>query len=791
MITALVIAAPAILGALIFNKIKRGNKRYTKLITLIIHTFFLGGISNFFIRIGLWIIGMRSFSLSEMGLSFKMVYCALECIIILFLLAIYLLLCKESRQTAIHNIKQVMPEVILFVITFCVFVPSSLFLKNISEFPINYLAILPSIILVSMAIVVILIGISIIFNNVKAVCHYAGVLFSVGIGIYLQSNFLNPELPLMEGKRIDWSAYVKEGIVSLTVWTICIVGVQILLWIRENRTKRIADYISYFLAAVQTVTLFVLIITAGENGATDYIITREDEFTIGTGNNVVMFILDSFDSSDYEAIVASDEQFADDLENFTYFDNIVGGGAATPIGTPLLLTGIEYDPTWTSYDEYLKEAWRDTELYSDLNKNNYDVRIFTESSLVTELEDGMVDNAAFVKEGYYISSYYEFTKQLYKFVCFNTMPQILKEPFWFYTDDLLENITNGEREFYFNDVEFYNNIQKGDLRTKYSDTVRIYHLFGAHVPYTMNENVERVTEEETSEEQQIQGSMKIVFAYIDKLKELGVYDQSTIIITADHGTARVHDKRNGQNPTLLIKMAGEEHSYEVNSAPIHNRNVVATIAKVTLEDYSAYGPSIFDIDENSDVERMHTIRYNIGPEELTKGIKTETGHIRFITSNDARDLENIVHYDPYTLNRVEYRLGDIITFDENNEYCDDITYRLYKENNTGIASNELNLCFVLNNYVEGDVKFSFTYADIYNDTQKIKIYAHGERMEDVICERNGIGKENTIIIPEECIENGILPIRMVFPNAVTPHQLNGTNSDTRVLSVAFETMYIH
>ena len=47
-----------------------------------------------------------------------------------------------------------------------------------------------------------------------------------------------------------------------------------------------------------------------------------------------------------------------------------------------------------------------------------------------------------------------------------------------------------------------------------------------------------------------------------------------------------------------------------------------------------------------------------------------------------------------------------------------------------------------------------------------------------------------VTIPRDMIEDEELVIRMVFPNAVTPNQLDRNNPDRRVLSVAFASMWL-
>ena len=84
----------------------------------------------------------------------------------------------------------------------------------------------------------------------------------------------------------------------------------------------------------------------------------------------------------------------------------------------------------------------------------------------------------------------------------------------------------------------------------------------------------------------------------------------------------------------------------------------------------------------------------------------------------------------------------------------------------------------------------FVYQKVYNDIQNVRVYAMGNRVAWLKCTTEACGTEQTVSIPEECIEDDIFVIRMVFPNAVTPHQLDVNDLDSRILSIGLEKMVI-
>jgi arylsulfatase A-like enzyme len=94
------------------------------------------------------------------------------------------------------------------------------------------------------------------------------------------------------------------------------------------------------------------------------------------------------------------------------------------------------------------------------------------------------------------------------------------------------------------------------------------------------------------------------------MKRLGVYDNSTIIITGDHGFAdsRTGDLIMDKITALFVKPAGETHKQiKKSKAQVSHDNLWATIFKSEgiAFDEAEFGKSVFDVDENVDQVRSH------------------------------------------------------------------------------------------------------------------------------------------------------------------------------------------
>ena len=106
------------------------------------------------------------------------------------------------------------------------------------------------------------------------------------------------------------------------------------------------------------------------------------------------------------------------------------------------------------------------------------------------------------------------------------------------------------------------------------------------------------------------GVMKIVSEYLRQLKELGVYDKTTVIISCDHGSwiwdeVPLHVPN---SPIMLVKPAGAQHQDEpirLSYAPISQFDLHASIMKAITGDGSKYGSAFDEVTEGAVRPRMY------------------------------------------------------------------------------------------------------------------------------------------------------------------------------------------
>ena len=528
---------------------------------------------------------------------------------------------SKKKYGFVERILLLLPPTIFLIFTFAIYMPSSLFISNIDDFALDYIKIVPLIALVSVAVLVIVYIIGFIIPIKRLFYSYVLLVFSLALGFYIQGNFLNPSFNSLNGKEIAWSEYKINGIISIIAWILVFVVPQVVYAIKENIMSLIVKWGSLFVTAMQLVSLVVLLLTTHKVVSNDFAVTKNGEFELSSKNNTIMFVVDTLDASWFEDMLLPNEEYKKSLKDFTYFDDAVAGGAPTVLGIPTLLTGkIDMDASRDT-SEYYKDAYESSSLFADMQKSNCNVKLFTEFYYLDYCDKNSVDNLK-MEQKYVISSRRGFMECLYKFVSFYAMPQFLKQNFWLYSGEFNQYITledNTSNLYKLDDAQFYQDFKEKGITTQNDkDTFVMYHLNGAHSPYVMDENAQAVPSDSIGVDSQIRGIFKIIKEYMDELKAKGIYDSSTIIITADHGGIDLYS-----NPAILVKERNANHDeMVVSDSKITFTNVNNTIASSTLKDSSAYGENVFEVGDKQ------MVRFHVAPNDLTENVFKDNAYAK-------------------------------------------------------------------------------------------------------------------------------------------------------------------
>lgn len=439
-------------------------------------------------------------------------------------------------------------------------------------------------------------------------------IFSLTLCCYIQGNFLNSTVGVLDGAAsYRWQDNMGHAVMVLILWIVIFAAPFLIRRFRRALYMPLLSGVSLVLIMMQLTALITLSATTNFEKSVKALST-EGQFTLSSDSNVVVFILDMFDCEFVSNLYRADNSFFDPLDGFTYFDNTTSAFEMTRTALPYILTSIPYLND-VPYETYVDNAWdmvyNNHSLFRILHDDNYDIRIYTEPTFFGKSSLELIDNteAEFGKV-----SVPGLAASMLQLTAFRCLPDMLKNNFWCYTNDVNAkafaknyNYTGyvvdekGNEEYTFDDPHFYQSFLKNGITvTDESKCYRMYHLNGAHAPYYMDENAQRSSEPLTWYEQS-KGTMKIVYDYLKEMKALGIYDNSVIILMADHG-ARTNTGTfdHVMRPAIFIKPMGAPafEGYQTSYAPVEQGDIPATIIKELGFDYKPLGKSVFDFKED-------------------------------------------------------------------------------------------------------------------------------------------------------------------------------------------------
>ena len=536
--------------------------------------------------------------------------------------------------------------IFFFVFTVLLYIPSEEYLGNLGELKVPYGKVVPYLLLAGAAVFAVMFLIAFLIRKKKVLSDvYIDLVFGFTLGMYVQSNFLNAGLEQLNGTEVVWNNLSGGALLSAAAWLLCLVLPHVIRRLASKAAEKITFFGSAALVLMQLTSYVGLLVSPAGQPQTADALSRDREFEMSGTDNVVVFVVDTLDAQWAEKYIIRDPQYAEFLEDFTYFDNVVSGGAPTILGIPAMLTGELYDNT-RDLTAFIRQVNRDNTLFSDLKEKDFRIRLYTNTQYLDGEDFGIIDNAAQGTE-YKLADPFRFLKSIYKVTAYIGMPYQLKKPFLIYSAEIMNNFSateTGLEVYTLDDPTFYEEYKASGVSLADDRPAFIlYHFFGAHGPFNMNENAERVGAEDTSRRQQIQGNMKIISEIVEDMKRNGIYEASTIVITADHGGVSLY-----QNPAVFVKRKNDSHPFAVSSAPLTFRNLRATFAEGYIDGYlDKYGPGMFDTDETDGTPvRKHVfdpvLYKNVYPDAPLPG----SGYLTCEVGNPARD-DSLLTWESY------------------------------------------------------------------------------------------------------------------------------------------------
>jgi len=483
-----------------------------------------------------------------------------------------------------------------------------------------------------------------------------GIISWLTVTGYLQSLFLNGSgsLGADSGNTGDKSFIIVDTVIWI-VTGIIIIGAALMMHKKDFIRPAFIIVLVAVLAMVLTSCITQIVSTnsgksnvSAKNGSAQESTEdteTEDVFLTKNGldkvskKNIVIFLIDRFDVNFYNSAIEEYPDLFDGLDGFTYFSDNISLYSRTYPAVTTMLTGIDNDFSGSAAD-YFEKAYKESPFLNDLKGNGWAIKLYTQNYYCYRdgaVLDGVADNISLSK-GYVIKDQKALINRLIKLSVYRYSPNIVKDKIKVSSASFAGIVDlDGDYSLYdLDDPAVCGQILAGGVSLDTNEKALTFiHLSGCHYPYTMDENAN--ASEDSSAEKQLCGCMKMIYRYIDGMKELGVYDDSTIIITGDHPSA-VKDSvipKQSRLTALFVKPAGTSGDpLKFSGAQVSQQNLIPTIIKSAgIATDKDYGLSYFEVPEDQNSVRYHKFQLSIDSNKVTQIVTMEV-------TGDGADFSN-------------------------------------------------------------------------------------------------------------------------------------------------------
>lgn len=525
-----------------------------------------------------------------------------------------------SKDQYYIRAKYAMPIMALWSALMLLILPNELYFNNINEISITYSNYLLCAIVLFLIAFLSMSAFTIFLTSDNVFNLTCISVFGVSVAGYIQELVMNGDMFLMVGNTYEWE--IARAYINFVLWGLIILAI-IFFGMKFEKFAKIIPGITIFVLLVRIITVIVFGIS------TEFperkVLTPEGSLTVSSSNNTIVLVLDAYDNQIIDMVSEKDPSFYEPLNDFTYYDNVTSQYGYTYMAIPYLLTGVDWQEgmTETDYHDY---AFENSEVLEDIKNAGYSIGVYTDAAATGSEIEKLAFNCKSQPE---ISlNYSELSRLMMTTSKYVVMPFMFKGNYMYTTDEFRALSANEEVWEVSDDSKYYNELINTGLSLAPDENMgafRFIHLDGAHAPFRIDENIEQI---EPSDDGQFllgqaMGTMKVVYEYLNQLKSLGVYDNATIVITADHGqnfsldgvlanVAEEYGFNETSSPILFVKYPGQKGNViNRESVSLTQKEIVETIRRSSGTTVQRDSKTLDEITEEYPVRQLKVYRYDI------------------------------------------------------------------------------------------------------------------------------------------------------------------------------------
>ncbi len=522
----------------------------------------------------------------------------------------------------------------VFVLQVCFFTPLQIFLNNVSEFSANFAQLLLLFLLVSSGLIAVL---YLAAGKLSSQIFLAAVTF-LSVVAFIESRIffgLAGHQPF-DGNLIDW-----EPLSALANVELAAILALALLFAVFRRRQELFYAVSLFILLFHSFGFLHATIARWDRiqqsarsfqDASTYF---SDFYRLSRERNVIHIVPDSTQGALIHEILASDfDRYSEVFDGFTCFTRAAGRYPRTFASISFFMTGRAPDPetdfvpslpfthqyNWTVLNEHSLVntlAAHDFKAFGYQQSNGYCVGRYTACTGRDVFHGHTISRGKAARSA-------RTGLDLLDIALFQVTPVLIRR--YIYNDErwFLSQLATKRRTYSAIFDLFLENMTTDERPGSYN----YFHVAGGHGPVQFGENCNYVGTQKPNYETiraQVTCTLLQLESLVQKLKQLGIYDETMIIINSDHGSRYLTTSLNSvgdrvilpqvsgsANPAILVKPQNMRGPLRFSRAPVSIGDVPATINDVFALDGQFPGIPMFSLNETSERERVF-LWYEIEP----------------------------------------------------------------------------------------------------------------------------------------------------------------------------------
>jgi len=676
---------------------------------------------------------------------------------------------------------------LLIVLNIFVFGPAAVYRGNPAEFGIGFSNIEAVYIYPGIVALAVLVGIGILLPN-RLLYIYASLLFGTGILLWVQGNILVWDYGVFDGSGIKWDEYRWRGWGDTGVW----VGLMFFVLLIHRKIPRISTSTSLAVIAMQGIFFIVTypsLPPVSASKAENVAEPPKGLFNYSASFNIIHILMDSLQTDVFEEIVKEDS-LASGLDGFVLFRENMAPVNATNYSLPAIFSAEVYKGD-VELNTYIHEVYSEKAFYRFLLESGYDVNLVP----VIKIPTIQVSNYYIIPRGYggtrktiEISE----AASLMDVVLFRHSPQYLKKRVYNSENWVVRRVfASGSKSKlgFYHHIEFFrdytNKITTSGLRPAY----HFVHLWPPHPPNVAYANCEYagrvIAEGRDSYKEDARCVLSLVTQFLDRLRKLGIYDSSFIILQADHGGKDIipvvmkNKPRKDISPytvgrslaLLAIKPPNGKGEMRVSKAKTTLTDIPSTVMKIAGLPNHYKGPSVFELEPDEKRERWFFVVENLSGNVKMKRYKTTQSVYDYQSWNREEDISRSYSVSEYQWGTpLQFGLvGNAVAYQKEGEWnapSEDYTWTSNKSSSLSIPITETESSIVT-------LKANF-HAFIHQgivERQTVHVVVNGKEVASWVITKYGF-RDYSVAIPKSLLSGSDhVTVTFNLPDAVPSNRV--------------------